>query len=155
MTMNWFKLDEMVANPDKFQPSFFGIKEDHELSIEINGDVIKMSDTVKLLGITIDSKLRFNKHVKTICQKTNDKVKAFSRVERYLEPQKASLLYTSFILTNFSYCPLIWMFCGEATNDKVNSVHKRALRVSLNAYTSSFEELLHRNEEGTIHDKNL
>ena len=152
---NWLKLNEMVANPEKFQLIFFGLKEDHELSIEINGDVIKMSDTVKLLGVIIDSKLRFNEHVKIICQKTNNKVKAFSRVVRYLEPQKASLLYNSFILTNFNYCPLIWMFCGKTTNHKVNSVHKRALRVLLNDYTSSFEELLYRKEEVTIHDKNL
>ena len=114
-----------------------------------------MSDTVKLLEVIIDSKLRFNEPVKIICQKSNNKVKAFSRVVRYLEPQKASLLYNSFILTNFNYCPLIWMFCGKTPNDKVNSVHKRALRVLLNDYTSSLEELLHRKEEVTIHDKNL
>ena len=113
-----------------------------------------MSDTVKLLGITIDSKLTFNEHVKSICQKTNNKVKAFSRVVRDLEPQKASLLYSSFILTNFNYCPLIWMFCGKTTNDMVNRVHKRALRVLLNDYDSSFEELLHKNKEVTIHEKN-
>ena len=77
MAMKWFKLNEMVANLDKFQLIFFGLKEDHELSIEINGDVMKMSDTVKLLGVTIDSKLRFNEHVKIICQKTNNMVKAF------------------------------------------------------------------------------
>ena len=80
MPINWFKLNEMVASPEKFQLIFFGIKEGHELSIEINGDVIKMSDTVKLLGITIDSKLRFNEHVKTICQETINKVKAFPRL---------------------------------------------------------------------------
>ena len=155
MAMNWLKLNEMVANPEKFHIIFFGIKEDHELSIESNSDVIKMSDTVKLLGVSIDSKLRCNEHVKTICQKTNNKVKAFSRVVRYMEPQKASLLYNSFILTNFNYCPLIWMFCGKTINDQVNSVHKRVLRVLPNDYTSSFEGLLHRNEEVTIHDKNL
>ena len=38
---------------------------------------------------------------------------------------------------------------------KVNSVHMRALRVLLNDYTSSFEELLHRNEEVTIPENNL
>ena len=113
MAMNWLKLNEMVANPENFQPIFFGIKEDHELSIESNGDVIKMSDTVKLLGVTIDSKLKFNEHVKIICQKTNNKFKAFSMVVRYLEPQKASLLYNSSILANLNYCPLIWMFCGK------------------------------------------
>ena len=40
-------------------------------------------------------------------------------------------------------------------NDKVNSVHKRALRVLLNDYASGFQELLHRYEEVTIHEKNL
>ena len=121
MPMNWFNLNEMVANPEKFHLIFFGIKEDHELSIEIIGDVIIMSDTVKLLGLTIDFKIKFNEHVKTICQKTNNKVKAFSSVVRYLEPQKASLLYNSFILTNFNYCSLIWMFCGQAIESTMST----------------------------------
>ena len=46
--MNWYKLNEMAANPEKLQLIFFGLKEHHEFSIEINGDIIKMSDTVKL-----------------------------------------------------------------------------------------------------------
>ena len=46
--MNWYKLNEMVANPDKFQLIFFWLKENHELCIDIHGDIIKMSDTVKL-----------------------------------------------------------------------------------------------------------
>ena len=142
----------MVGNPEKFQLTFFGIKEGQELSNEINGDVIKISDTVKLLGVTIDSKLRFNEHVKIICQKTNNKVRAFLRVVRFFEPQKTSLRHDSFILTNFNYCPLIWIFCGKTTNGQVNRVHKHALRVLLNVHTSSFEELLRRNEEVTIHD---
>ena len=114
-----------------------------------------MFDTVKLLGVTIDSKLMFNGHVNSTCQKTNNKVEGFSRVVRDLEPQKSSLLYNSFILTNFNYCPLIWMFCGKTTNDMVNRVHKRALRVLLGDYDSSFEELLYRNEEVIIYEKNL
>ena len=55
IAMNWVKLNGMVANQEKFQLIFFGIKEDHGLSIEINGDVMKMSDTVKLVGVIIHS----------------------------------------------------------------------------------------------------
>ena len=47
------------------------------------------------------------------------------------------------------------MFCEKTTNDKVKSVHKRAMRLLLNDYNSSFEELLHRNMEVTIHGRNL
>ena len=108
---------------------------------------------MKLLGVTIDSKLNCNGHIKTICQKTKNKVKAFSRIARNLDYQKASLLYNSFILTNFTCCPLTWMLCGKTANEEVNQVHKRALRVLLNDFDSTFEELLHRNEEATIHVK--
>ena len=129
--MNWYKRNEMVANPDKFQLIFFGLKEDYDLCIDIRGNVIKMSETVKLLGVTIDSKLNFNGLIKTICQKSKNKVKAFSMIARNLDYQKASLLYNSFILANFNYCPLIYMFCGKTANEEVNRVHKRALRVLL------------------------
>ena len=77
----------MVAKLEKCQLIFLEQKEDHNSSIDINGDVIKMPDTVKLLGFTIDSKLRFNEHVRIICRKTSNKVKAASRVVRCLEPQ--------------------------------------------------------------------
>ena len=33
--MNWYNLNEMVANPEKFQLIYFGLKENHELSIEM------------------------------------------------------------------------------------------------------------------------
>ena len=45
------------------------------------------------------------------------------------------------------------MFCGKTANEEVNRVHKGALRVLLNDFDSTFEELLHRNDEVTIHVK--
>ena len=147
------KIFQSLEGYSPLSPPFSYAYEDHDLCIDIRGNVIKMSETVKLLGVTIDSKLSFNGYVKTICQKTKNKHKAFSRIAKNLDYQKASLLYNSFILTNFNYCPLIWIFCGKTANEEVNRVHKGALRVLLNDYDSTFEELLHRNEEVTIHVK--
>ena len=47
------------------------------------------------------------------------------------------------------------MFCGKVANNDLNRTHKRALRILLNDYTSTFNELLHRVNECTIHQKNL
>ena len=47
------------------------------------------------------------------------------------------------------------MFSGKTANDEVNKVHKRAWRVLLNDYDSSFEELSQRYKEVTVHIKNL
>ena len=110
---------------------------------------------VKLLGITIDSKLQFQSHVEAICKTANQKVKAFSRIAGYLQKHKAYVLYKTFIRSTFSYCPLIWMFCGKTTNNRINQLHKRALRVLQNDYTATFEDLLEKSEEVTVHCSNL
>ena len=47
------------------------------------------------------------------------------------------------------------MFCGKTTNREINKIHERALRILFNDYEASFEELLQRNNEQTVHTKNL
>ena len=65
------------------------------------------------------------------------------------------MLYNSFVLFNFHYCPLIWMFSEKSSNNKINRIHKRALRVLLDDYGSTFDELLQKRGEHTIHTKKL
>ena len=55
--MDWFRSNEMVANPDKFQVMFLGIE--NSRTILIDSHTITSSETVKLLGITIYRKLTF------------------------------------------------------------------------------------------------
>ena len=145
----------MVANPTKFQVMFLGLKKNQNLVLEINGEAIAASKEVKLLGVTIDSKLNFKSHIKALSVRTNRKVSAFARVARYLDLQKAKLLYQSFVASTFKYCPLIWLFCGKTANENMDRVHKRALRVLLDDHESTFDVLLAKNNETTIHIQSL
>ena len=74
---SWYKNNEMVANLEKFQVLFIGLKDDIKLCIDVNGIVIQMRDSVKPFGVTIDSMLNFNQHVQSICKKASNKVRAF------------------------------------------------------------------------------
>ena len=47
------------------------------------------------------------------------------------------------------------MFCSKELNKKINSLHKRALRIVYLDYTSSFEELLEKDKAVTIHQRNI
>ena len=58
-------------------------------------------------------------------------------------------------MSNFGYCPLIWMFCGKTANEEINRIHKRALRRLYNDFSSSFNELLARSGQKTVHLQNL
>ena len=71
---------------------------------------MKATISVKLLEITVNDNMKFEKHVKTLCQKVSKKVSAFSRVAApYMDEKKREILCHTFILSNFNYCPIIWI----------------------------------------------
>ena len=53
-----------------------------------------MTMSVKLLGISVDDELKFDKHVKTLCQKASRKVSAFSRVAPYIDDKKGKIIHS-------------------------------------------------------------
>ena len=57
------------------------------------------------------------------------------------------VLVNSFIYSNFDYCPLAWMFSHKKSLNKIEGLHKRALRFLLNDYENSYEELLEKSEK--------
>ena len=91
------------------------------MCIEVDDLVIKPTNSVKLLGITTDSKLKFSDHVKSICTKANKKVGAFSRAVKCFDSQKAKLLYNAFIMSTFNYCivPLFGCSAGKGQTSKL------------------------------------
>ena len=86
--MLWYKNKEMVSSPEKFQLMFICLKDDIKLCIYINGIVVQMTDSVKLLSVTIDSMLNFNQHVQSICKKTQIKSELFLEVLQTLNAKK-------------------------------------------------------------------
>ena len=118
----------MAANPAKFQLMFLGINENKRLCLVINNNLVVGCNSVKLLGITIDRRLSFFPHVEEICNKANQKTKALLRIRNYLSFKQARLLSNAYIISAFSYCPLIWMFCGKSGDGLINNTHCRALR---------------------------
>ena len=60
----------------------------------------------------------------------------------------------AFITSQFSYCPLIWMFHSRNLNNKINRIHERALRL-VYQNNLSFSELLNLDNSLTVQQKNL
>ena len=54
----------------------------------------------KLLGVKINSKLSFYKHIKTICKKASNKLIALARVTPYMAIEKKKVLMKSFSTLN-------------------------------------------------------
>ena len=62
---------------------------------------------------------------------------------------------SSFVHSHFRYAPLVWMFQSRKINNKINKVHKKALRLLYNDSESTFDELLKKDEGFTVHETNI
>ena len=144
----------MKLNEEKCHLLVFGEK-DTETSINVGPSVIKESKEEKLLGVVIDQKLNFKQHLNTVCLKASQKLHALARASTYMPKEKTRMVMRAFIMSQFSYCPLIWMFHDIRVNAKINLIHERALRIAYQDRTSSFEELLITDNSVSIHQRNL
>ena len=100
-------------------------------------------------------KLTFKSHIKNLCKKASQKIGALSRLSNHLNDSQKRLILNSIVKSQFSYCPLVWMFCSRTSNNMINKVHERALRVLLNDHESDFEKLLHINNHVCNHHRNI
>ena len=155
VALKWFQNNCLVANPSKFQVLFLGVKEYKDIFLQILGRKVYASAEAKLLGVTLDIKLSFLPHIRIICNMANRMIKALQRIRSYLTLDQAKILCNSFILSLFKYCPIIWMFCGKTGNKLIETAHRRALRAVLNNFHLSYEEMLERLDQCTIHQQNL
>ena len=84
-------------------------------------------------------------------KKVGAKVTALARMVKIIPFEKKKLLMRVFIESQFSYCPLLWMFCSRKISRRINYIHERALRLVYDDYMSSCEDLLRKDSTVSIH----
>ena len=142
----------MKVNTDK---SHLLLSGNTKLISNIDNNLTQSEKGQVLLGITIDSNLSFEEHINNLCKKASQKLNALARISGYLDILKRRTLMKSFITSQFGYCPLIWMFHSRGLNNKINSIHERALRITYGDKTSTFQQLLEKDNSASIHHRNL
>ena len=68
---------------------------------------------------------------------------------------KKRVIMKAFTESQFGYCPLVWMFNSRSLNNKINRIHERALRITYNDKSSSFQKLLEKDNSVTIYYSNI
>ena len=122
---DWFKMNNMIVNPEKFQAILTDRKGQNNNPTEINidGKIINSESSVLLLGLVIDSKLILDKHISKLYNKSAGQLNALIRLNRYLGFEEKKILINSFIYGNFNYCPLVWHFCSKNSLSKIENIY--------------------------------
>ena len=157
IAIDWFKNNDMIVNPDKFHAIIINkngrFTETHNLNI--GGEQIESEKSVPVLGIEIDYKLKFNKHISKLCKRAAGQLNAISRLRNAVSDKSKEILIQSFIYANFNYCPLVWHFCQPSSIRKIEKIQERALRLLQNDYSSDYITLLHVANKPSMEIKRL
>ena len=81
--------------------------------------------------------------------------KALEKIRSNLNLSQAKILYNSFILSQFNYCCLVWIFCSKTLQNIINQIQKRPPRIVHNKSNLNLDNLVEREKSTTIHNKNL
>ena len=93
---------------------------------------LKNSNEEEILEVTIDRKLTFYQHVKTMCRKAGQRLSALLRLSPDLDTDKRKRIYTTMVKSQLNYCPLVWMFCSRRSSNLINNVQGRAPLITTN-----------------------
>ena len=154
LALEWFESNYMKLNTDKCHLILAGCKHEH-IWAKIGNDKIWESKQQRLLGVTLDNKLRFNDHILDLCKIAQQKLSALIRHSYILNFEKRRILLKSFVESQFGYSPLVWMFHDRGVEHKINRVHERALRCVYRDDVSTFEQLLRKDNSFKMHHRNI
>ena len=87
LVIAWFQNNYMKLNTDKCHLFVAGDKFEHAW-VRVGPDKIRQDHSIKLLVVSIDNKLKFDKHVLNIIKKANSKLSTLSRMTKFMTFQK-------------------------------------------------------------------
>ena len=112
------------------------------LEFRCENTIIPNSDTLQMLGITVDDMLKFDIQVANICRKVSQQVAVLKHMRNILPYDIRENIYMSFIVPHFDYCAQTWHFCNKGSAEKLEKVNERAVRFVFRDKCTPYEKRL-------------
>ena len=125
----------MIVNPDKFQAIIINRHGNHDPvnqhQLKFNEYEITSKNSVTLLGLEIDDRLCFDNHIHSLIRKSAGQLNYLISNKYCLDIEARKTLIESFIMENFNYCPLVWLFCSKKLTTKQEIIQKKSSSISI------------------------
>ena len=129
----WFLANRLLINFSKTNYMVFKIKNKNVdvdvIKVHIANNEINMVDSVKFLGLIIDSKLTWKQHINEISRKISCVIGVLNKIKFMLPLSVLANLYNSMILPYLTYCNIIWGNCANYLLQQLFLLQKRAIRI--------------------------
>jgi ribonucleases P/MRP protein subunit RPP40 len=96
--------------------------------IILKGEKVERVSEFKYLGIWIDQKLSWNKHVNEICSKISPFIGLISRIRYFTSKKNLMDIYYSFIHSRLTYCLPVWCSTNKNNLQKLQVKQNKVLK---------------------------
>ena len=107
-TIGWLMGSGMRVNESKTNLCLFYHKDMAPITIVLNGDIIKSSKTVNVLGVVFDQKLQWAEHISHCIAKSKRELTAIRMIRKFFTTKELLQLVTSNIFSILFYNSEIW-----------------------------------------------
>ena len=132
----WLRKNKLSLNYSKTSFIIFNKQPnktfDYEFKLKINNNPIKRVNSIKYLGVLIDSKLSWSEHVDYLNLQLARYSGLFTRLRRYVTNEILCFVYYSIIYSRIKYGILSWDTASNSLLKKVEIRLNRILRVITN-----------------------
>ena len=89
---------------------------------------LELKESIKILGVHLDHKLNWSKHVQEVNKKANYAVRNLQRVNMLIPFKPRILLYNSLIASHFNYADTVWAGCSMKDQNKLQRTQNLAVK---------------------------
>jgi len=135
---NWFMFNGLLLNPSKSEAIWIGTQSQLKTTASVTPNLtiasspISPSDSIKIVGVTYDGNLNFDKHVSEICRVTNFHLRALSHIRKCLSIPSANAIACAIVGSKLDYCNAVLSGVSDYNVHRLQVVQNRAAKVVLN-----------------------
>jgi len=136
---HWYLHNGLQLNPDKSEALIVGTNNQlHAVtsslsSVSVAGVDLPVAEEMKVLGVVLDQRLTFSKHVSAVARSCNYHAQAIRHIRHLLTTDLAQTLACSLILSRIDYCNAVLHGAPTYTIRKLQRVQNNAARIILQA----------------------
>ena len=127
----------MTFNTDKCEVLQVTLSNPKPTSYFLYNNQLRMVSHAKYLGVILDSKMNFNKHITTVCRKANSVLALLKRNLYHCNSQIRSQAYFLYVRPILEYASIVWAPYTKTNIEKLESVQRRAARFVVSDYDFS------------------